>query len=83
MTRESAEVKGRRYAVEGRLLVLSVTSTAITATVRGNGEIYHVGYSSGAWHCSCPATTRCAHKIALQLVTIAPPIRRLSEATVA
>jgi uncharacterized Zn finger protein len=78
--RESAEAKGRRYVVEGRLLIHSVTTTTITATVRGNGEIYDVGYSSGAWYCTCPAASSCAHKVALQLVVVAPPIRRLARA---
>jgi uncharacterized Zn finger protein len=80
MTRESAEAKGRRYATEGRLCVHSVTTTTISATIRGNAEVYDVGYERGSWNCSCPAPGRCSHLVALQLVTVAPPVRRLAEA---
>jgi hypothetical protein len=79
VTRESAEAKGRRYAVEGRLLISSVTRTSIAATIRGNGEVYHVGYDRGGWYCTCLAKGRCSHVVCLQLVTVAPPLRRLSE----
>jgi uncharacterized Zn finger protein len=71
--RENAEQKGRRYAVEGRLLVRHVTEDRIEASCHGNGEVYSLGLTpSGRWWCSCPAVGRCCHLVALQLVCVAP-----------
>ncbi len=67
--REGAEAKGRRYLTEGRLTVERV-GDVIEATCRGNGESYRLGHDGHAWWCSCPALSRrCAHLLALQLVT--------------
>ena len=79
--RESADSKGRRYAVEGRLIVEAVDARHIAASVRGNGEVYQVGYDRGSWFCSCPAPRRCSHLVALQLVTVAPVVRRMEAAS--
>lgn len=70
--RENAETKGRRYATEGRLLVLEVDTDTIRAHCRGDGAIYQLGWNhADRWWCSCPARTdRCSHLIALRLVTI-------------
>lgn len=76
MTRESAESKGRRYLIEGRLVIEAVDHRRVVASVRGSGEIYATGYSPGGWFCSCPAQGRCSHLVALQLVTVAPPVMR-------
>ena len=81
MSREDAATKGRRLLAEGRLVVDAVIGDAVTATCRGDsGEVYKVGYEVGSWYCSCPALTRCSHMTALQLVTVAPPLRRRAEA---
>lgn len=72
MPRENAEAKGRRYLAEGRLLLRVVNSRRLLANARGNGEIYQVGYERGGWYCECPALGRCAHLVALQLVTVRP-----------
>ena len=68
--RESAAVKGRRYLVEGRLVVRAVDQRAgsVRAVCRGDGAIYAVGRDGGGWFCSCPARGRCAHLVALGLV---------------
>ena len=78
--RENAQAKGRRLLAEGRLVVDAVLGDAITAHCRGDsGEVYDCGYERGGWYCHCPALTRCSHMIALQLVTVAPPLRRRAE----
>lgn len=69
MPRENAQTKGRRYLVEGRLVVSHVTGGEIRARCRGNGAVYELGLDRGAWRCDCPALTTCAHLVALQLVT--------------
>jgi hypothetical protein len=70
--RETIDLKAARYLGEGRLLVWRVDSTAIEATCRGGGAIYDLGHDGDRWHCTCPARTRCAHVVALQLVTARP-----------
>jgi uncharacterized Zn finger protein len=70
-SRESAEQKGRRYAAEGRLVVLQIDASSIRARCRGAGRIYSLGWTeANGWHCSCEARTRCAHVRALMLVTV-------------
>ena len=76
MTRESAEEKGRRYLVEGRLVVEAVDEHRIVASCRGAGEIWQLGYEPGGWYCSCPMVGRCSHLHALMSVVVAPPIAR-------
>lgn len=72
MTRESVDVKGRRYLTEGRLRVRSVRPGVVVAECRGSDRTYQVGWSRGGWLCDCPARSRCAHLVALQLVVEAP-----------
>lgn len=73
MPRENAHDKGRRLLVEGRLHVRAVTERHITATCRGDsGEVYLLCADDRSWTCSCPAASRCAHLIALMLVTLKP-----------
>lgn len=71
---EGAEAKGRRLLTEGRLIVMSVTASGrVVATCRGDsGEVYDLGYDErrGQWRCTCPARSKCAHLVALQLVTV-------------
>lgn len=73
MPREDAHVKGRRYVLEGRLIVRSAGPEGIRAICRGQGEWYRLGFERGGWYCNCPALTRCAHLVALQLVCVRPP----------
>ena len=42
-------------------LAALVASLAMTA-------VYHLGYSRGAWWCTCPARSTCAHLLAARLV---------------
>jgi hypothetical protein len=71
--RESAATKARRYLVEGRLLVTTVTDRVVVARCRGDGEIYQLAGDPGGWSCNCLALTEnCSHLIALRLVTIRP-----------
>lgn len=75
--REGVEAKGRRYLVEGRLRVTRLDERTVAAVCRGGGAIYALGHDGEAWSCSCPARGRCAHLIALQLVTV--PAARVEE----
>ncbi len=70
--RESAAVKARRYLTEGRVLLLSVTPDAVAAVVRGDGALHRVDHDPRrGWRCSCPATGRCCHLLAVgQVVAI-------------
>jgi uncharacterized Zn finger protein len=67
--RENAEAKGRRYLVEGRLVVERVAGGEIRARCRGGGAVYELGLERGEWFCNCPALGLCSHLVALQLVT--------------
>lgn len=70
---EGSPAKARRYLLEGRLRVAAISSNAISATCRGDGETYKVGYVEHSWYCTCPARTdQCAHLRALRLVVDAP-----------
>ena len=71
-SRESAQLKGRRYLIEGRVRLLLVHGVRIYAEVRGNGETHHTGFVKGRWWCNCPARGTCAHLIAVQLVCDRP-----------
>jgi hypothetical protein len=71
-TRENVQAKGRRYLLEGRLLVRYVDASGIKAFCRGSATVYQLGFEDGRWRCSCPARGRCAHLVALQLVTVEP-----------
>ncbi|MEX0756121.1 MAG: hypothetical protein WD556_13580 [Actinomycetota bacterium] len=74
MPREGISARGRRLLVEGRLNVLKVDREAIRATCKGeSGTVHQLSWTSAAdWFCSCPARSRCAHLVALMLVTIEP-----------
>jgi uncharacterized Zn finger protein len=71
MTREALDAKARRYLGEGRLVVTHVLGDDVTATCRGQGEIYQLGHDlKRGWWCTCAARRICAHLIALMSVTI-------------
>jgi uncharacterized Zn finger protein len=74
MTRESAEIKGRRYLLDGRLVVELAQPGYFRATVRGGGQIHCVSFGRGGWHCTCPARGMCAHLVAA--LRIAAPTGR-------
>jgi uncharacterized Zn finger protein len=69
--REGAQRKGRRYLVEGRLVVTSVVGNNVRAVCRGQGVLHHVGHDDArGWWCDCEARTTCSHLVALQLVVV-------------
>jgi hypothetical protein len=72
MSRENAQAKARRYLAEARLTVEQVDAELVRATCRGSGAVHDVGWTPEfGWSCSCPCPSRrCAHLIALQLVTV-------------
>ena len=73
MTRETIESKGRRFLVEGRLVVTHVLGNHVTAVCHGDSGGYDLGHDPrrpGGWWCACPARGECAHLVALQLVTV-------------
>jgi hypothetical protein len=65
------EAKGRRYLLDGRLVVELVDQGRVLARCRGSGAVYRLEAAGGEWSCSCPALRRCAHLVALELV-VAP-----------
>ncbi len=73
-------MKGRRYLGEGRLVVEYVAGGVVRARCRGGGAEYRLGRDARGWWCSCPTRGRCAHQVALQLVTAPaepePPVAR-------
>ena len=72
MSRETVEAKAARYVCAGRLIVTEVAGGRMSATCRGGGELYRLGFVRGQWFCSCPARGVCSHLLALQLVTVQP-----------
>ncbi len=50
--RENAQDKGRRYLLDGRLVVELAQPGYFRATVRGGGQIYCVTFGRGGWHCT-------------------------------
>jgi hypothetical protein len=70
MPRESVEAKALRYIGEQRLHVQAITSSTVRAECRGADATYTLSWDGRAWSCSCPARGRCAHLLALWLVTV-------------
>lgn len=75
MTRESVDVKARRYLAEGRLQLHRIDTDEIRGHCRGDGATYSLGWNpADRWWCSCPAARgRCAHLVALKLVAVRRP----------
>lgn len=70
--RENAASKAARYLTEGRVILTEVSKGKVAASVRGEGAIYHAGFS-GEWYCSCPAVRDCCHIRAVRRIS-APEI---------
>jgi hypothetical protein len=71
LSRESIERKAERYLGERRLTIDVVSPDLIAATCRSDGVAYSVGWTPAlGWTCTCPARGRCAHLLALKLVTV-------------
>lgn len=67
--RESAAVKAHRYLLEGRVVLLTVTTDSVAAVVRGDAALHRVDYDGRrGWRCTCPALARCCHLLAVGLV---------------
>jgi uncharacterized Zn finger protein len=68
--RENAATKARRYLCEGRLVLESVHPGEATATCRGDGLLYRLGWRRATgWWCTCPARSdQCSHLLAMRLV---------------
>ncbi len=75
MNKESVVDKAHRYLTEGRVIVLVAGPGRVVATVRGDAEVHQVAYERGGWRCSCPARGRCAHLLAVGLVTAPTTVR--------
>lgn len=76
---ENAEAKGRRYLIDGRLVVERVDMDAIVASCRGAGQVWRLGWTATrGWCCTCPARGTCSHLHALQAVTVATETRKAS-----
>ena len=75
MSKETVVDKAHRYLVEGRVIVLVAAPGRVIATVRGDAEVHQVAYERGGWRCSCPARGRCAHLLAVGLVTAPTTVR--------
>jgi hypothetical protein len=73
VSRETIEQKAGRYLLDGRLEVTYVRESPLRVSARcrgSDGHVYSVGRDGSGWFCSCPArVARCAHVVALQLVT--------------
>ncbi len=67
--RENAPSKARRYLTEGRVVLVTVTTEAVAAVVRGDAALHRVDYDGRrGWRCTCPALGRCSHLLAVGLV---------------
>jgi hypothetical protein len=75
VTKETVSAKAHRYLVEGRVIITLAVPGRVRATVRGDAEVHQVGYERGGWQCSCPARGRCAHLLAVGLVTAPSSVR--------
>ncbi len=74
--RENAAVKARRYLLEGRVVMVTVTTDSVAAVVRGGAALHRVDYGvRRGWRCSCPAVGRCCHLLAVGLVVAVGRVR--------
>jgi len=75
VNKESVTDKAHRYLTEGRVVVSFAAPGVVNATVRGDADIHEVTYERGGWHCTCPARGRCAHLLAVGLITAPTTVR--------
>ncbi len=74
IARENGRTKALRYLTSGRVAVLSCSSQAVLARVRGSGHLWTVLYDHGVWTCDCPARGgSCSHLLAVQTVVVVNP----------
>lgn len=66
---ETIEQKAGRYLADGRLLVEHVDDGRVEALCGGDHGVYELKVDRDGAVCSCPASGRCAHLVALELVT--------------
>lgn len=72
MPRETVDAKSIRLLAERRVRIVSITTTAVKAVVRGSDTEWRVlGFASG-WSCTCPARGVCSHITAVQRVVLKP-----------
>lgn len=67
--RESVAEKAVRLLADGCVLVERAVDGEVLALVAGDTGVYEVEVAGGVAWCSCRATRRCAHLVALELVT--------------
>ena len=74
MPREDGASKALRLLCSGRVVVRTITDTAITADVRGDSaKVYRVVLDPTGWHDDCDSVgNHCSHIRAVQLVTLEP-----------
>ncbi|HCO03478.1 MAG TPA: hypothetical protein DIT48_08995 [Actinobacteria bacterium] len=59
-----------QYLADGRLTIEAIDGNMVRATCHGFRDSYELGYEPGlGWWCSCGSSRRCAHVMALELVT--------------
>jgi uncharacterized Zn finger protein len=69
--RENYARKAQRLLAEGRVSVLRIDPSGVTAIVRGDtAAFYTVSFDGSRWDCSCPAIGRCSHAFAVQRVVV-------------
>jgi uncharacterized Zn finger protein len=68
--RENSETKGRRYLIEGRVVIRVARPGFVDAVIRGSDRFYEAHLRNGFWTCNCFAKTKCSHLVAVQLVTV-------------
>lgn len=59
-----------QYLVDGRLTIEAIDGNRVRAICHGFNDSYELGYEPDlGWWCSCGTEGRCAHVMALELVT--------------
>jgi uncharacterized Zn finger protein len=69
--RENYASKAQRLLAEGRVSVLRIDPSGVSAIVRGDSaSFYTVTFDGTRWSCTCPAIGRCSHAFAVQRVVV-------------
>ncbi len=61
----SKERKAVRLAVSGRVQVMRNETDTVLGVVKGDHSTYRVRIDPDGWWCTCPATVKCSHVLAL------------------